>query len=480
MSESLGHDQRNSGDGAISRRKFLEMVGMTGAAIGVGVGIGGVLAACGSDTDQTVSTSGASTTTAGAITTTADSATTTVQAGAEMGEKITCGYVVPITGSKAEAGAAAKWQTDWYNKNVWKDGLVMGDGKKHKIDCILMDMQSDSNRAATVTGDLITNNGAVLVGASASAVNVVPVRDMAEALGCPCVTYDCPGDAWNEGQPEGGFKWCWHTWWIFRDMVANYLAMWQLVPTNKVIGGLWPNEAEGIAFSKGLPDAFTHAGLKYIDVGLYNPGADDYSAIIDDFKKAGCELIVGVPGTGDFANFWKQSVQQGYRPKIATMAAALLFPETAEALGDLADGMSVECWFHPTFPYGSDVTGLTGQQMADEFEKDLNRQWSQPVCFTGQYDLFTDILTRAKDPTNKESVVEAIKQTKVNTIGGLVDFTVNPEPYSGWWNYSTKPICGGQWVSGKGKFKYDLEIMVSATTPEIKPTAIMKEVQYPN
>ncbi|MBC7294619.1 MAG: hypothetical protein H5T84_11090, partial [Thermoleophilia bacterium] len=87
---------------------------------------------------------------------------------------------------------------------------------------------------------------------------------------------------------------------------------------------------------------------------------------------------------------------------------------------------------------------------------------------------------RAKDPTDKNSIIEATKQTKIVTIGGPVDWTVNPEPYSGWYNFSTKPITGGQWVKGKGKYKYDMEIVASVTSPEIKPTVQIKGVQYPS
>jgi branched-chain amino acid transport system substrate-binding protein len=134
----------------------------------------------------------------------------------------------------------------------------------------------------------------------------------------------------------------------------------------------------------------------------------------------------------------------------------------------------------PSFPYTSTVTGLTSQQVADLYSEATGKEWTQPVCFYGQFEIFTDILKRAKDPLSKDSIIEATKQTKMVTIGGPVDWTVNPEPYSGWHNFCTKPITGAQWVKGKGKYKYDLEIVASATTPAIKPTAAIKEVVYPS
>jgi hypothetical protein len=159
---------------AVSRRQFLKVAGIAGAAIGAGAGLGGLLAACGGEAETTTTTTAgdATTTTAGATTTSAG-ATTTVSAGAEAGAEIKCGYVLPITGAMAAFGAAASWEIDYFNKNVWKDGLVLGDGKLHKITVLVQDMQSDSNRAAQVAGDLITNSKVTLIGASASAANVV-------------------------------------------------------------------------------------------------------------------------------------------------------------------------------------------------------------------------------------------------------------------------------------------------------------------
>jgi branched-chain amino acid transport system substrate-binding protein len=468
--------ERASAGKAVSRREFLKAAGAAGAALGGGAGLGGLLAACG-ETEETTTTSGATTTSAGVTTTTGGGTTTSTTAGVEEGDEVKAGYVIPITGNMAAFGVAASWHIDYFNKNVWKDGLIMGDGKKHKLTVIVQDMQSDSNRAAQVAGDLITNEGVQLVGASASAANVVPVRDTCEALECPCVTYDCPGDAWNADQPEGGFAVLAHLVHL-QDMATNF-AMWDMIPTNKKVGGLYPNDADGLAFAAGLPPAFEALGYTYIDPGRFENGTEDYSAIIGEFRKEGVEIINGVPTPPDFANFWKQAVQQGFRPQVSTMAKAMLFPDGVNALGELGDGQTVECWFHPKFPYASSLLGVTPQQLCDQWEAETGSQWTQPVCFFGQFEVWTDILQRCTDPMDKNAIIAATKQTKITTIGGPVDWTANPEPYSGFYNFSTKPITGGQWVKGSGTWQYDMEIVASVSQTDIKTTAAIKKVQYP-
>jgi branched-chain amino acid transport system substrate-binding protein len=482
--EVTGEERRDPDSRCVSRRDFLKLAGAAGAALGAGAGLGGLLAACDEPSGGTTTTgaTASSTIAAGGQTTTSGpggETTSSVETSAEEGDEIKAGYVLPVTGSMAAFGVAGSWHVDYFNKNVWKDGLIMGDGKKHKFTVIIKDMQSDSNRAAQVAGDLIQNDKVMLIGASASAANVVPVRDQAEALETPCITYDCPGDAWNADQPEGGFKWSWHTCFIFRDMAVNFIAMWDMLQTNKLIGGLYPNDADGLAFAGGLPPAFEAKGYDYLDPGRFEDGTEDYTAIIGQFRKEGVEIVNGVPTPPDFANFWKQAVQQGFRPKVSTQAKAMLFPDGVNALGDLGDGQTVECWFHPKFPYTSSLLGVTPQQICDQWEQETGDQWTQPVCFFGQFEIWTDIMGRCKNPLDKNEIIAATKQTKITTIGGPVDWTVNPEPYSGFYNFCTKPISGGQWVKGKGPWQYDMEIVASATQTDIKTTAGIKELSYP-
>jgi branched-chain amino acid transport system substrate-binding protein len=407
-------------------------------------------------------------------TSTEERTTTSVGTSAEQGGEFKAGYVLPVSGSMAEYGAILRWQLDWFAKNVWKDGLLMGDKKKHKVTVILKDTQSDLGRASQVAQDLVANEKVMLIGASAGADTVVPVREVAENFGCPCVTYDCPADAWDGDQPEGGYKWCWHTWFVFRDLATNFVAVWDALTTNKVVGGVYPNDGDGTTFSGALPLVFQAKGYTYVDPGRFTDGTQDFSGLILQIRKQGAEIVTGVPVASDYAAFWQQATQAGFHPKAATMARALLLPSGIEALGDSGDGQTMECWFHPAFPYKGGVSGFTAQQLCDQWEQDQAAQWVQPLAMFGQFETWTDILTRCTNPAGKDAIIKAIKQTKLTTVGGPVDWTVNPDPYSGFYNFSAKPITAGQWVKGTGKWKYDMQIVASASQTDIATTAAVK------
>ncbi len=93
---------------SVSRREFLKIAGIAGAAVGVGAGLGGALAACGGTEETTTTTAGATTTTAApaTTTTTAAASTTTVSAGPEAGRDISSGLVSPKTGPLADFAKA--------------------------------------------------------------------------------------------------------------------------------------------------------------------------------------------------------------------------------------------------------------------------------------------------------------------------------------------------------------------------------------
>jgi branched-chain amino acid transport system substrate-binding protein len=219
------------------------------------------------------------------------------------------------------------------------------------------DSHSDSNRAAQVTGDLINNNKADIVTAASTPDTVSPVADQAEALGMPCITNDCPWQPYVGSRAAGDltkvFKWTYHTFWGLEDVQANFLDMWGQVPNNKIVGAMFPNDADGVAWQPGWAPVWEPNGLTAIDPGLYQNFTENYTSQLTQFKKEGCEIGMGVFLPPDLTNFWKQASQQGWKPKLGTYAKALLFPGSIEALGDVGAGLTTEVWWTASQPFTS-------------------------------------------------------------------------------------------------------------------------------
>jgi branched-chain amino acid transport system substrate-binding protein len=461
---------------ALSRRDFLRIAGVSGAAIGLAGGLGGVLAACGQE--ETTTTGAAATTTTAALATTSTAApgsTTSVSASAETGREIKLGFVTPLTGPIALFGVP-----DQYCVSRWKEsvlnGLVCGDGKNHPVTIIVEDSQSDTNRAAQVAGDLINNSKVDAIMAASTPDTCNPVADQAEATGTPCFTNDAP---WQDyfygrgGDPKVGFKWTYHYFWGLEDIEGTFTDMWNSLTTNKVMGGLWPNDADGNSWSNstdGFPAVMPAAGYKVVDPGRYQNGTEDFTSQITQYKNGGCEILTGVPVPPDFANMWKQCAQQGFKPKIATVGKALLFPQAVESLGELGNLVSTEVWWTPRHPFKSSLTGETCQQVADDFQTRTGMQWTQPLLHYAVFEVVADALKRSASVDDKEAIVGAISKTKLDTLAGPIDFTSpvadgSLHPVK---NVYRSPLVGGQWVKGSGKYPYELLVVDNKMAPQIK------------
>ncbi len=438
----------------LSRRDFLKTAGATGLALGATGGLGGVLAACGSS-DDAASSDG-------------------------EGREIKIGFVSPLTGPLAAFGEADQFCVDQWSEAV-ADGLATADGAVHPINFIIKDSQSDSNRAATVAGDLINNDAIDIMMVASTPDTVPPVADQCEAFGVPCVSNDCPWQAYffgRGGDPENPFKWTYHSFWGSESAAAVFMSMWDSFPTNKKIGVMWPNDADGNAWADpetGMPTFWGPAGYKFTDPGRYQNGTEDFTSQISKFKAADVDILNGVMIPPDFTNFWKQAYQQGLKPPLVTIAKALLFPSALEAVGDIGYGLTTEVWWTPQHPFTSSLTGQTSQEIGDAYESTTGKQWTQPIMHYAVFEVVADAIKRTENIDDKEQIIAAVQATDIETISGPVHWNgsdLNPVP-----NVCITPLVGGQWVKGE-KYPFDLKIVENSIAPEVPTNAEITQMEY--
>jgi branched-chain amino acid transport system substrate-binding protein len=244
--------------------------------------------------------------------------------------------------------------------------------------------------------------------------------------------------------------------------------MWNSVPTNKIVGGLWSNEPDGNAIGdkdRGFPAVMKKEGYTLVDAGFFPNMSDDFSKQIAMFKAQNVEIVTGVFVPPAFATFWAQSAQQGFRPKIAGIIKALLFPPAVEALGERGAQMSTEVWWSPSHPFKSGLTGETAGQLAAAYTKATNRQWTQPLGFKhAGFEVVCDVLRRTKNINDPKSIRDAIKATNYQSIVGPVQWTDKPMK-----NVAATPLVGGQWKPAGNK-KFTLEIVNNKQAPKIPTT----------
>ena len=215
-------------------------------------------------------------------------------------------------------------------------------GTTYKVQIIDQDTQSNPSRAGQLANSLINNDKVDLMLATSTPEVVNPVADACEAAGVPSLSTVMPWEAFyfgrggKPGQPSP-FKWSYLFSFGTAEFAKTYLSMWDAMKTNKKVGILYPNDADGNAVRANLGPLLKKGGYTIIDPGPYEDGTTDYAAQISLFKRENCEIFNTFPIPPDFAAFWRQAAQQGYTRmvKIAQIAKTGLFPSDVEALGGL-------------------------------------------------------------------------------------------------------------------------------------------------
>lgn len=435
----------------LDRRRFLRAAGLTGAV----AGLSGLAGAC-----------------------------SLARASSPVGRPVRLGLVVPQTGALAGFGEATTVVIAGLRR-TFKDGLKIG-GHTHPVQLVIRDSASDPLRSEQVTSDLIESGNLDLLMSFRASISVA---DVAERGGIPYLSSGIPWEPWffmRRGQDPAHphpFKWTHHFMWGMQDIIRVYDSIWRQVPTNKVVGGLYPHGSIGDVWASdrfGIPAGFVGQGYTFVSRlrfrDLSNPVA--FEPLVADFIDRDAQVLTGVPTPPDFATFWKvagahvdeRGRPNPYRPKVATVAQALLFPAFIEVLRPNASGLCSEVWWHPACPYRSSLTGQTAAQLAQEYTAVTGRQWTQPIGpLHAMFEVAFDALRRA-GLGDRQAIAQALGSTDLRTVAGRLTWgDTQYMPPAAARNVARSPAFGGQWLAtGNGaQFAFDLVVVANPGHPEI-------------
>jgi len=389
---------------------------------------------------------------------------------------IKLGYVSPQTGPLAAFAEADNFIISGFLNTV-KAGLKIGSAT-YPVEVAVKDSQSNPNRAAEVAKELIVSDKVDLMLVASTPETTNPVSTQCEIEEVPCISTVAPwqpyfiGRQSNPADPPSWkpFNYTYHFFWGLEDVIAVFTNMWGQLKTDKSVGGLFPNDGDGNAWGDthvGFPPTLQKLGYKLTDPGRYQNLTDDFTAQITAFKKAECDIITGVVIPPDFTTFWNQALQQGFKPKVASIGKAILFPVAVAALGANGNNLSSEVWWTPSHPFKSSLTGQSAKAIADAYEKASGKQWTQPIGFAhALFEIAVDALKRSGDVGNNNAIVKAIGSTNLHTVVGHIEWGQKNLPPFAQKNIAKTPLVGGQWRLRSGN-KYEIVITDNKTAPEI-------------
>lgn len=378
-------------------------------------------------------------------------------------DHILIGHPSPSTGAIAEFGEVSPWVDERAVAAVnAKGGIYIQElDKKLPVKVKVVDTQSDPVNARNVAYDLIVKYKVDMMVAMHTPDVVNPVSQACDSHKMPCVSMVVPLEAWLSSGP---YKWCYHAFWSVDSLSNLFLGMWDeyAAQTTKVFGGLWPDDPDGKVWAEIFTKKLHDRGYKVIDPGRFAFFTPDFTDIIDLFKKEKVEIIGGVIIPPDWSNFWRQSRQDGFIPKMAAISKAIPFPSSVNALADnLAGGLISELWWSPNHPFRSSLTGESSQDLCNAWEKDTKKQWTMPLGLTyAGLEIALNAIQRAQS-LDKAKIKNVLADTDLDTIVGHIKYDRN--------HCSETPLVGGQWMKGK-RWPWELGIVYNKQHPQI-PTS---------
>jgi branched-chain amino acid transport system substrate-binding protein len=443
--------------GTVSRRTVFRAAGVGAAALGGGA----LLDACSSGLKGSTGGSGGS------------------GSGSSSNGEITIGWIHPITGSLSGFGAPDNWVIEQIKQTApYKNGFKIG-GKTYTVTIKSYDSQSSVTTAGNLAKQAIQADNVDLLFASSTPETVNAVASQAEALGTPLVCSNIPWESWygnlggNPQKPTVTPKYTIMYFLGAEHLIQCFIPMWNRIGAkygnNHKVAAAFPNDPDGNAFRAVFPPIAKGAGYSIDLSAAYTDGLTNYSSMISQFKSAKADFFTNVPLPPDFAVMWPQAIQQGFKPKLATVAKVLLFPTDAYAMYSTVENVATDTWWVPELPWTSSFTGQTCQEMGTAYTA---AGLGQPNANISNYTLFEiayKALTTVNNPHDHEEVAAALHKVVIpDALAGPMDFTNPKNPAPG---VVITPPVGIQWQKVKGSpYKLNAVVVDNTLQPQAKLT----------
>ena len=284
---------------------------------------------------------------------------------------------------------------------------------------------------------------------------VNPVSDAAEAAGVPVhldgralggLVLRPPGQARRARRPSSGRTTSASA---SRSSPSAYTHLWPQVPTNKKVGVMWPNDADGNAIRAALGPLLKKAGYTIVDPGAYADGTNDYSAQIAQVQGAELRDLQHLPDPARLRHVLAS------RPRSrATSRRSRRSPRPgcsrrrSRRSARIGDGLASGVYWAPTWPYTSSLTGISlARTSRPATRRASGKEWNQQA---GASLALFDVADR-RAQGERQSQGQAGGRDRDEDPRGRHAARARSRGATGpIANVVATPIIGGQWVATPG------------------------------
>jgi branched-chain amino acid transport system substrate-binding protein len=348
---------------------------------------------------------------------------------------IKIGASVPLSGPLAGFGSFVKWGYQHAVKLQNAKGGILVDGKKKKIELILLDDKTDPNQVAANVDRLITKDkvDALLGSCTPALTNAGAV--VADRAQVPYVTGCDPLEAFKSVKK---WQYAWDLFFWEPELAAapfNTIKSWGM-RTNKKVAILADNGPDGKVVGGILWPAFAKKnGYTVVYKASFPVMSTQFGSLIESAKSKGADILLVDAVTPPAVALTNQLAAANYHPKVLVIEKGAEPVQYAQAVGKLADGVLVGGYWDPSFPFPG------AKLLVSQFEKETGQTWSQHIAdSTTAAQVLMDAMARAQT-TDKEAVNTAISKTNKVYVAGPIFFDAN--------HTAKLPMVEDQWQGGK-------------------------------
>ena len=395
--------------------------------------------------------------------------------------EIRIGDTVSFTGPYAIFGGLSSFGTKAAIEDINKQGgvYVKKYGKKLPVKWITRDCQSDPLKVAPLTEDLILREKVHLLGGH---FEVPAIRQgtamIADKYKIPAVFGIGPYEPWVGMRQVASPPWK-YSWAFgfsigtpamkgdFREGKPGYVMMptWfgalgkYAEKTNKKAAVFALDDPDGRGWYMGFTGAATKQGYDCYrskdQFGIYPPGTTDFTPLIQEWKKHGCEIIWGNAPAPDLGIMFKQCKAQGFKPQLVfATRGAMFYQEIVAWGGDLPNGVLTEVYWSPEIKNAQGIGNTTPQSLAERWYKAKNEPLAQGIGwnYAVAQTLFNAI--ELAGSLDADDILEALATTDMNSMWGRVVFEKET-------HFQRIPCQVGQWIKTDKGYKWELRIVFS-------------------
>jgi branched-chain amino acid transport system substrate-binding protein len=394
----------------VSRREFLKYAGVAGAAVGLGGGLGGLLAACGGDEETTTTAGGATTTTmAGETTTSMAGETTTTMAGPEppTEDKILIGAARPISGvnaifEEAHFGPAYKLWAQTVNE---AGGIVVA-GKPLPVEMLVYDDQSDLDQSMRLLTKLMEEDKVNFVFSPCSTAFMFAAAGVINAHGYIGMSAEGGATTLEAEMAKGALPW----WFQFLNY-SNHYQMPVMAEIMAEVGAtsaasMYIDDLHGIEYSSQAQIFFESAGIKMLSQTAVPPGIKDVSSILKQIQDQNPDVVCSFQYPPENILTISTMMQTNYNPN-----ALLVGPGgSTQAIFDIWEGAADQMMFEGAWTYeqNADVKAYY-DQLADFVGGPANVDFWGALIYKAELDFFQQAIEQAA--TLDQTVIAEVMRT---------------------------------------------------------------------